>query len=62
MFRLTEDNTEAVGEICRRLDGLPLAVEFAALWMKVLPSQELMERLDHGLTPLPDGPRDLPVR
>jgi predicted ATPase len=61
-FRLTESNAGAVVEICRRLDGLPLAIELAAAWIRVLPPYELMNRLEHRLTLLTDGPPDLPVR
>jgi predicted ATPase/DNA-binding CsgD family transcriptional regulator len=53
---------DAVGEICRRLDGLPLAIELAASRTRVLPPSELLTRLDQRLTLLTDGPVDAPPR
>ena len=45
-FRLTAANASTVAAICRRLDGLPLALELAAPWMKVLTADDLLGRLD----------------
>jgi len=61
-FRLTVENAGAVAAICRRLDGLPLALELAAPWLKLLSPRELLDRLDRQLELLVDGPRDLPER
>ena len=52
----------AVAEICRRLDGLPLAVELAAGRCGLLSIREIAERLDGALAALPLGARDAPAR
>ncbi|HYO30149.1 MAG TPA: helix-turn-helix domain-containing protein, partial [Thermomicrobiales bacterium] len=61
-FVLTAENAAAVGEICRRLDGLPLALELAAAWTRMLPPGELLERLIERLLALPAAAHDLPPR
>jgi PAS domain S-box-containing protein len=53
---------EAVSEICRRLDDLPLALELAAARVKALTSRQILERLEHRLPLLTGGARDLPER
>ena len=61
-FSLTESNAAAVAEICRRLDGLPLALQLAAVRLAVLSPEALLARLEHRLPLLTRGPRDLPER
>jgi predicted ATPase/DNA-binding CsgD family transcriptional regulator len=61
-FQLCAENAPVVAEICRRLDGLPLALELAAARLRLLSPQELLERLTRRLPLLTDGPRDLPPR
>jgi len=61
-FRLTSANGSAVTAICRRLDALPLALELAAPWIKVLTAQDLLRRLERDVLLPTVGPRDLPER
>src|SRR5262245_34613016 len=60
-FALTPVNAAAVAEVCRRLDGLPLALELAAARLKYLSPRDLLDRLDRRLPLLADGPRDAPA-
>ena len=61
-FALTEGNAAAVAEICRRLEGLPLAIELAAARTRLLDPDELLRRLATSLDVLGTGPVDLPQR
>lgn len=61
-FELTADNIGAVAEICRRLDGLPLAIELAAARVRLLPPESLLTRLGNRLDTLGSGASDLPER
>src|SRR5215217_5429952 len=61
-FALTDENAAAVSAICRRLDGLPLAIELAAARIELLSPAAIMSRLESSLPLLSDGPRDAPQR
>jgi predicted ATPase/DNA-binding XRE family transcriptional regulator len=61
-FRLTSANGPTVAAICRRLDALPLALELAARWMKVLTLEDLLRRLTADVLLSTVGSRDLPER
>jgi predicted ATPase len=60
-FCLTPELIPVVTEICRRLDGLPLAIELAAARIKLFTPQELLQRLERRLPLLTQGPADLPL-
>jgi predicted ATPase/DNA-binding CsgD family transcriptional regulator len=59
---LTPQDSSSIAAICRRLDGLPLAIELAAASTRILSSSELLSRMDRALPLLVDGPRDAPAR
>jgi predicted ATPase len=61
-FALTEGNAAAVAEICRRLEGLPLAIELAAARTRLLDPDALLGRLARSLDALGTGAVDLPER
>ncbi|NQW18156.1 MAG: tetratricopeptide repeat protein [Chloroflexi bacterium] len=57
-FELTPDNAVAVGQIVRRLDGIPLAIELAASRIKLLPPADIANRLDDSFKLLKGGKAD----
>ncbi|MFL1430954.1 MULTISPECIES: BTAD domain-containing putative transcriptional regulator [unclassified Nocardiopsis] len=61
-FRLTDDNTAAVVALCRRLDGIPLALELAAARIRTLGAHGLLERIDDRFRLLSGRRRDAPAR
>lgn len=61
-FQVTEEELETVRELCRRVDGLPLAVELAAARVRTLRPQAVLDRLTERLSFLSGGPHDLPAR
>jgi predicted ATPase/class 3 adenylate cyclase len=61
-FELTADNAASVAAICRRLDGLPLALELAAARIRTMSPSSLLKRLDRSLEVLTGGQRDLADR
>jgi non-specific serine/threonine protein kinase len=61
-FALTDENAAAVGEICRRLDGLPLAIELAAARSRLLEPRAMLAPLETRLQWLTGGARDAPAR
>ncbi|MFL5760008.1 MAG: ATP-binding protein [Thermomicrobiales bacterium] len=61
-FALRAETATAVAEICRRLDGLPLALELAAAWTRLLSPPALLTRLERRLPLLVGAPHDVPAR
>ena len=61
-FELTDENQAAVTDLCRRLDGLPLAIELAAARTRLLDPRAMLTRLERRLSLLTDGARDAPAR
>jgi predicted ATPase/DNA-binding CsgD family transcriptional regulator len=61
-FTVSDENAQALADIARRLDGLPLAIELAAARVKVLPPEAIVPRLEHSLGLLTGGGRDLEDR
>ena len=61
-FAVTQDSAALVADICRKLDGLPLAIELAATRVRVLTLEQIDQRLDDALRLLTDGARTAPAR
>jgi predicted ATPase/class 3 adenylate cyclase len=61
-FQLSDTNAPVVADICRRLDGLPLAIELATARLRLFTLEALRSRLDTRLKVLTSGARDLPAR
>jgi predicted ATPase/DNA-binding XRE family transcriptional regulator len=61
-FAFDAENAARVVEICRRLDGIPLAIELAAARTRHFPPEQLLGRLEGRFQLLTEGPRDLPER
>jgi predicted ATPase len=61
-FAVTSRNAAAVSAICARLEGLPLAIELAAAWVRALSVEQILERLDDTFALLVGGSRSAPGR
>jgi predicted ATPase len=61
-FRLTAETAPAIAEICRKLDGLPLAIELAAARVRMLAPKAMLQRLESRFELLTGGARDMPAR
>jgi predicted ATPase/transcriptional regulator with XRE-family HTH domain len=61
-FKLDENNREHVAHICRSLDGMPLAIEMAAAWVRVLSTREIAQEIEANLDFLATPARNLPER
>jgi non-specific serine/threonine protein kinase len=61
-FELTSRNADAVAEVCRRIDGLPLAIELVAAHAKLLPPQAILARLGHPLELMAGDELEFPAR
>jgi non-specific serine/threonine protein kinase len=58
-FRLDGGNIQIVADICRRLDGIPLAIELAAAQLKMLSARQIAQRLEREFADLTSGQRDI---
>src|SRR5207244_2624380 len=54
-FRATPQNLPAIAQICSRLDGMPLAIELAAAWVRILPPEQIVMRLEDRFRLLTSG-------
>ncbi len=56
-FEISDGNASVIAQICRRLDGIPLALELAAVRLDMLTTEQLFQRLDHAFRLLTGGAR-----
>ena len=61
-FAISDGNRAAVVELCRRLDGIPLAIELAAVWLRILSPAQILERLEDRFRLLASGRPAAPAR
>ncbi|MFF1953511.1 ATP-binding protein, partial [Kitasatospora herbaricolor] len=61
-FELVDENCDSVARLCRQLDGIPLAIELAVVWLRALSLQQIEERLSKRYGLLTRGPRSAPER
>jgi predicted ATPase len=61
-FRVTPDNAPAVVEACRLVEGMPLAIELAASWLRMMPVDEVAQEIRAGIDILASSSRNLPER
>ncbi|MEO5665419.1 MAG: LuxR C-terminal-related transcriptional regulator [Nocardioides sp.] len=61
-FEIVDSNRAAVVELCRRLDGVPLAIELAAVWLRILSPAQVLDRLEDRFRLLTSGRRAGPAR
>ena len=61
-FELTDENCDSVARLCRQLDGIPLAIELAVVWLRALSLHQIEERLSQRYGLLTRGPRSAPER
>lgn len=61
-FALTQANADAVTTLCRRLEGMPLALEMTAAWAKTITPQKMLERMQNQLDLPVSRQRDIPAR
>ena len=61
-FELEDENLETVEQICEHVGGMPLALELAASWLRILSPQDILEQLKESLEVLTSSARDMPQR
>jgi len=61
-FAITDSNRTTVVELCRRLDGIPLAIELAAVWLRILSPEQILDRLEDRFRLLTGGRRAAAAR